>query len=207
MYYQTAAYLPCSPVLALIPSRAWKTEALSKRPRGSLRTTCPIWTFSLCSRKKTIEEFNATFRRLADSVETETKRHAETQEKILVRFTAMVNIRAVYTRESKPRITQSAAYVSRELSHLYDNSLHKKLVRGSRKPRTSISCRLYEQFAAYISRGLCNPRLIFPRINRPIACPKALRFIFRKTARARVPHVITSVYQPPHQATLQPTTH
>ena len=23
------------------------------------------------------------------------------------------------------------------------------------------------QFAAYISRGLCNPRLIFPRINRP----------------------------------------
>ena len=24
------------------------------------------------------------------------------------------------------------------------------------------------QFAAYISRGLCNPRLIFPRINRPI---------------------------------------
>ena len=55
-------------------------------------------------------------------------------------------IRAVYTRENKPRITQSASYVSRELSHLYDNSLYKKLVRGLRKPRTSISCRLYEQF-------------------------------------------------------------
>ena len=75
--------------------------------------------------------------------------------------------RAVYTRESKPRITQSAAYVSRELSHLFDNSLYKKLVRGLREPRTSISCHLYEQFAAYKSRGLCNPRLIFPRINGP----------------------------------------
>ena len=73
--------------------------------------------------------------------------------------------RAVYTRESKPRITQSAAYVS----HLYDNSLYKKLVRGLRKLRTSISCHLYEQFAAYTSRGLDNPRLIFPRINRPIS--------------------------------------
>ena len=59
-------------------------------------------------------------------------------------------------------------YVSRELSHLYGHSLHKKLVRGLRKPRTSISCHLYEQFAAYKSRGLCNPRLIFPRINGPI---------------------------------------
>ena len=54
-----------------------------------------------------------------------------------------------------------------KLSHLYDNRLYKKLVRGLRKPRTSISCRLYEQFAAYTSRGLCNPRLIFPRINGP----------------------------------------
>ena len=27
------------------------------------------------------------------------------------------------------------------------------------------------QFAAYISRGLCNPRLIFPRINGPIMWP------------------------------------
>ena len=68
--------------------------------------------------------------------------------------------------ENKLRITQSAAYVSRKLSHLYDHSLYKKL--GLRKPRTSISCRLYEQFAAYISRGLCNPWLIFPCINGPI---------------------------------------
>ena len=51
-------------------------------------------------------------------------------------------IRAVYTRENKPRITESAAYVSREPSHLYDHSLYKKLVRGLRKPRTSFSCRL-----------------------------------------------------------------
>ena len=70
------------------------------------------------------------------------------------------DIRAVYTRENKPRITQSAAYLSRELSHLYEHGLYKKLVRGLRKPRTSFLCRLYEQFAAYISRGLCNPRLI-----------------------------------------------
>ena len=59
------------------------------------------------------------------------------------------NNRAVYTRENKPRITQSAAYASRELSHLYDNSLYKKLVRGLCKPRMSILSRLYEQFAAY----------------------------------------------------------
>ena len=80
-------------------------------------------------------------------------------------------IRAVYTRENTPRITHSAAYVSRELSHLYGHSLSKELVRGLRKPRTSFSCRLYEQFAAYVSHGLCNPRLISPRINGPIVNP------------------------------------
>ena len=64
------------------------------------------------------------------------------------------NIRAVYTRENKPRITQSAAYLSRELSHLYEHGLYKKLVRDLRKPRTCFLCRLYEQFAAYIIRGL-----------------------------------------------------
>ena len=53
------------------------------------------------------------------------------------------------------------------MSHLYEHGLYKKLIRGLRKPRTSFLCRLYEQFAAYISRGLCNPRLIFPRINEP----------------------------------------
>ena len=78
------------------------------------------------------------------------------------------HIRAVYTRENKPRIRQSAAYLSHELSHLYEHALYKKLVHGLRKPRTSFLCHLYEQFAAYISRGLCNPRLIFPRIDSPI---------------------------------------
>ena len=49
------------------------------------------------------------------------------------------NIRAVYTRENKPRITQSAAYVSRELSHLYEHGLSKELVRGLRKPRLTVA--------------------------------------------------------------------
>ena len=78
------------------------------------------------------------------------------------------HIRAVYTRENKPRIWQSAAYASRELSNLYGHSLSKELVRG-----LSFLCRLYEQFATYISRGLCNPRLIFPRINSPIVARRA----------------------------------
>ena len=51
-------------------------------------------------------------------------------------------------RENKQRITQSVAYVSRELSHLYDHSLSKELVRTLHKPRMSFSCRLYEQFVA-----------------------------------------------------------
>ena len=67
------------------------------------------------------------------------------------------SIRAVYTRVNKPRITQSAAYVSRELSHLYGHSLHKKLVRGLRKQRTSFLCRVYGQFVAYTIRGLLSP--------------------------------------------------
>ena len=49
--------------------------------------------------------------------------------------------------------------ISRELRHLYGHTLSKEIV--------SFSCRLYEQFAAFRSRGLCNPRLIFPRINGP----------------------------------------
>ena len=83
-------------------------------------------------------------------------------------FKCLVCSTLTVIRENKPRITQSAAYVSRELSHLYGHSLSKELVRGLRKPRTSFSCRLYEQFAAYIRRGLCNPWLIFTRINGPI---------------------------------------
>ena len=56
--------------------------------------------------------------------------------------------RAVYTGENKPRIRQSAAYLSRELGHLYEHGSYKKLVRSLRKPRTCFLCRLYEQFAA-----------------------------------------------------------
>ena len=82
--------------------------------------------------------------------------------------TCQWDIRAVHTRENKLRIRQSDAYLSRERSHLYEHGLYKKLVRGLRKPRTCFLCRLYEQFAAYISSGSCNPGLIFPRINGPI---------------------------------------
>ena len=64
--------------------------------------------------------------------------------------------RAVYTRENKPRIRQSAAYISRGLNHLYDHGLYKNLVRGLRGPRTSFLCRSDEQLAAY-----------FPSYKRP----------------------------------------
>ena len=37
---------------------------------------------------------------------------------------------------------------------VHTHGLHKKLVRGFRKPRTSFLCHLYEQFAAHVSRGL-----------------------------------------------------
>ena len=94
---------------------------------------------------------------------------------------------AVYTRENKPRIRQSAAYLSRELSHLYKHGLYKKLVRVLRKPRTSFLCRLHEQFVAYISRGLCNPRLIFPRINRTIdTLQKSIEMDIVAVANARI---------------------
>ena len=67
------------------------------------------------------------------------------------------HIRAVYTRENMPRI----AYLSCELSHLYDHGLYKNLIHSLRKQRTSISCRLYEQFAAYFpsyKRPYCNQK-------------------------------------------------
>ena len=64
----------------------------------------------------------------------------------------------------------------RLVSHSYDNSVYKKLICGLRRPRTSISCLLYEQFAAYISRRLCSPWLIFPRMNGPIASVMVCHF-------------------------------
>ena len=52
------------------------------------------------------------------------------------------HIRAAYTTENKPWITQSAAYVSHELGHLYDHSWYKTIfvqfiqaVCGLHKPR------------------------------------------------------------------------
>ena len=35
------------------------------------------------------------------------------------------NIRAIYTKKSKPRIAQTAAYIRRELDHLYECGLYK----------------------------------------------------------------------------------
>ena len=61
---------------------------------------------------------------------------------------AKSTIKAVYTRENKPRT---------------EPFIRPWLVRGC-------TFRLYEQFAAYISRGLCNSRLIFPRMNGPTTC-------------------------------------
>ena len=69
-------------------------------------------------------------------------------------------------------------------------------VYGLRKPRTSFSCCLYEQFAASISSGLCNPQLIFPRINGPIVfnckrlqlyCSSTIGYIY-KVARVENVH-------------------
>ena len=57
---------------------------------------------------------------------------------------AVQHIRAVYTRENKPRITQSMAYVSRERA-FYTSRVR---INGS-------------------VRGLNKLRLIFPRINHP----------------------------------------
>ena len=64
-------------------------------------------------------------------------------------------IRAVYTRENKPPITESAAYVSRELGHLYDHGLYKKLVHSLGKPAN-------ELFVPFIRavRGLHKPRIV-----------------------------------------------
>ena len=66
---------------------------------------------------------------------------------------------------------------------------YKKLVRGLRKPRTSFLCRLYEQFAAYISRGLCKPRLIFPRINRPNDSHTSLHLTVEDPSQVFIKHL------------------
>ena len=59
-------------------------------------------------------------------------------------FNLSRNIRAVYNRENKPRLTIAAAYVRREGNHLYEYGLHKtrttsingsRLVRGRKAKR------------------------------------------------------------------------
>ena len=72
-------------------------------------------------------------------------------------------IRAVYTRENKPRLTLAAAYVSRERNYLYEYKLP-----GQDKPRLEKAVNL--DFVPFIRgvRVLCKPRLIFSRINGPI---------------------------------------
>ena len=50
------------------------------------------------------------------------------------------NVAATIGRFIRGKI-KSAAYLSRDLSHLYEHGLYKKLVRGLRKPRTCFLCR------------------------------------------------------------------
>ena len=72
-------------------------------------------------------------------------------------------IRAVYTRENKPRLTLAATHVSRERNYLYEYKLP-----GQDKPRLEKA--LNVDFVPFI-RGVrvsCKPRLIFSRINGPI---------------------------------------
>ena len=73
--------------------------------------------------------------------------------------------RAVYTRENKPRIRQSVACLSRELSHLYEHDLYKKLVRGLRKPRTSFLYKLLSY--KWLSSRLKQSAAYFPSYKRP----------------------------------------
>ena len=74
----------------------------------------------------------------------------------------MLNNRAVYTRENKPRLTLAAAYVSRERNYLYEYKLP-----GQDKPRHEKAVNV--DFVPFIRgvRGLRKPRLIFSRINGP----------------------------------------
>ena len=63
------------------------------------------------------------------------------------------DIRAVYTRENKPRLTLAAAYVSRERNYLYEYKLP-----GQDKPRLEKAVNV--DFVPFIRgvRGLRKPR-------------------------------------------------
>ena len=73
-----------------------------------------------------------------------------------------MNNRAVYTRENKPRLTLTAAYIIRESNYLYEYKLQ-----GQDKPRLEKAVNV--DFVPFIRgiRVLCKPRLIFSRINGP----------------------------------------
>ena len=74
------------------------------------------------------------------------------------------NIRAVYTRENKQRIRQSAAYLSCKLSHLYDHGLYKKLVSHERAFR-----------AVYMSSSRLTQAAYFPSYKPPYYVIRAVQ--------------------------------
>ena len=49
----------------------------------------------------------------------------------------MINIRAVYTRENKSRLTRAEAYINRERNHLYEYGSHKTRTAGINGSRLS----------------------------------------------------------------------
>ena len=67
----------------------------------------------------------------------------------MVKFShsALLDNRAVYTRENKPRLTLGAAYVSRERNYLYEYKLS-----GQDKPRLEKAVNV--DFVPFI-RGVC----------------------------------------------------
>ena len=77
-------------------------------------------------------------------------------------------IRAVYTRENKPRLTLASAYIIRERNYLYQYKLP-----GQDKPWLEKAVNV--DFVPFIGgvRVLCRPRLIFSRINGPNVSNKA----------------------------------
>ena len=68
-------------------------------------------------------------------------------------FAPSDNIRAVYTRENKPRLTLAAAYIIREKNYLYEYKLP-----GQDKPRLEKAVNV--DFVPFIRgvRVLCKPR-------------------------------------------------
>ena len=80
-------------------------------------------------------------------------------------FHCVDHFRAVYTRENKPRLTLAAAYIVHERNYLYEYKLP-----DQDKPRLEKAVNV--DFVPFIRgvRVLCEPQLIFSRINGPIMC-------------------------------------